>query len=225
MIALGIPVPPGLPAAPLGLPAGCIIAFAGEIGAPATPYVMDLEPWGWMVCDGRQLAIAQYPELFAVLGFRYLRAGESTALPTDPQQAAAAMFRIPDYRGTFLRAVNGSGGIDPDADQRTSPAGAASSEVGSVQQHALQNHEHFFPQVSQASGGAGGPVAGAPTEQGETVQAPQPADNAAVFFASKNETRPKNTYVYYLIRYSNGLHGLGAPQLPAMGPRLPGGLR
>jgi hypothetical protein len=26
------------------------------------PYVLDIERWGWMACDGRQLRIAMYPE-------------------------------------------------------------------------------------------------------------------------------------------------------------------
>lgn len=223
MIPFGLPLPPGgLPAAPLGLPAGCVVAFAGEIGAQPGPYVLDIERWGWMVCDGRQLIVAMYPELFAVLGFRYVLEDEPTTLPDDPQQAAETMFRIPDYRGYFLRGVNGSGGADPDTGDRKSPSQAASSEVGSIQQHALQDHEHFFQQVSQATGGAGPPVAGLPTTQAETVNAPQPQDNADVFFTSKNETRPMNIYIYYIIRYTSGPHGLGAPHLPPMGPPLPG---
>lgn len=230
MIALGLPLPPGcLPPAPLGLPAGCVIAFAGEvssIGAPPAPYVLDLERHGWMLCDGRALRISLYPELFAVLGFRYLRAGEPTALPTDPQQAAAATFRIPDYRGTFLRGVSGASGVDPDAGSRTAISGATSSEVGSAQRHALQNHQHTYSQFSKLEVGAGGaPGAGQPAVPAETTEPPQPQDNADVFFTSKGETRPVNLSVHYLIRFTSGVHGLTAAQLPAMGPRLPGGLR
>lgn len=227
MIALGLPLPPGgLPpvAAPI-LPAGCVIAFAGEVGSPAATYVSDLERWGWMICDGRALVICQYPELFAALGFRYALPGDSTALPTDPSAAATATFRLPDYRGMFLRGVNGAdgkGGVDPDTGARTSPAGAASSEVGSRQQHALQNHEHTFLQVTQATGGTGPAVAGLATQKALTLDAPQPDGNASEFFTSVHETRPKNTYVYYLIRTGNGLGGvaslggLGAP----VGPQL-----
>lgn len=220
MMSFGIPLPPGLPAAPLGLPAGCVVAFAGEIGAHVGPHVIDIERWGWMVCDGRQLHIAMYPELFAVLGFRYVLHGEPATLTDDPQE----MFRIPDFRGYFLRGVNGAGGVDPDAGIRVSPSQAKSSEVGSMQQHALQNHEHHFDKVSQASGGTGPAVAGVPTKS-DTEDDPQPQGNADVFFTSKSETRPKNMYVYYIIRYTSGLYGLGAPHLPPMGPPLPGGAR
>jgi microcystin-dependent protein len=211
MMSFGIPLPPGLPAAPLGLPAGSVVAFAGEIGADVGPHVIDIERWGWMVCDGRQLQIAMYPELFAVLGFRYVHQG-------DPQD----MFRIPDYRGYFLRGVSGDSVADPDARIRVSPSQVKSSEVGSIQQHALQNHEHFFQQVSHPTGGTGPAVAGLATEQGKTtgLQFPDGEDHSSPY-----ETRPKNMYIYYIIRYTNGLYGLGAPHLPPMGPPLPGGAR
>jgi hypothetical protein len=122
MMSLGLPLPPGgLPAAPLGLPAGAVIAFAGEVGAAGVAYTSALERWGWLVCDGRPLPICGYPELFAALGFRYARAGEATALPEDPAAAKAAQFRLPDYRGMFLRGVDGGAGVDPDLDARSSP--------------------------------------------------------------------------------------------------------
>lgn len=226
----GAPLPPPLhaaPAIPSGLPAGAIIAFAGEVGAlgaQLASYVLDIERWGWMLCDGRQLRIAQYPELFAALGFRYVQSGESTDLPSDPSAAATASFRIPDYRGYFLRGVDPEGAIDPDTSLRTSTSKATSNEVGSLQQHALQNHEHYFQQVSQATGGSGPPVAGVPTTDALTVKDPQPQDNASTFFTSKNETRPKNISVHYLIRISNGMGAFAAATLPPWLP-LPGDRR
>jgi hypothetical protein len=174
-----------------------------------------------MVCDGRQLRIAMYPELFAVLGFRYVLRGEPTTLPEAPAQAAAAVFRIPDYRGYFLRGVSGAAGVDPDPGSRAAPSGAASSEVGSLQPHAVQDHAHQFHQVSRATGGAGEPVAGVPGPLDDTVQAPQPRNNASVFHVSASETRPKNMYVHYIIRYTNGLHAIGGPPVPPLGPPGP----
>lgn len=47
------------------LPIGSIVAFAGE-----TTKNM-LESSGWMVCDGRVLHVAQYPLLFAAIGYRF----------------------------------------------------------------------------------------------------------------------------------------------------------
>lgn len=209
---------PAVPPAAWLLPAGVIVAFAGEVsplGAPPGAASSDVERAGWMICDGRALRIAQYPELFAAIAFRYARRGEPTCLPPQPEAAAAATFRIPDLRGTFLRGANGDGaidgvaGADPDPQERRLLDGTASHAVGSRQRHALQKHEHRFAQVSQATGGAGGPVAGLATEQGETVGDPLPQDNAGELFSSAHETRPGNVAVHYLIRTSNFAFALG----------------
>ena len=59
-------------------PVGAVIAYAG--GTDVT-----VEAQGWMLCDGRMLDVAPYPELFAVLGYRY--------------GGSEARFQLPDYRG------------------------------------------------------------------------------------------------------------------------------
>ncbi len=73
-------------------------------------------PKGWMVCDGRELEIQKYPKLYKVLGELY-------------GKASKGKFRLPDYRGYFLR---GLGGVDPDKNRM----------VGSVQKDAFRSHTH-----------------------------------------------------------------------------------
>jgi microcystin-dependent protein len=46
-------------------PVGSIVAFAGD----ATKNTIEIS--GWMMCDGRALKAAQYPVLFAVIGYRF----------------------------------------------------------------------------------------------------------------------------------------------------------
>jgi microcystin-dependent protein len=46
-------------------PVGSIVAFAGDVTQNM------IESSGWMVCDGRVLNAAQYPLLFAVIGYRF----------------------------------------------------------------------------------------------------------------------------------------------------------
>lgn len=46
-------------------PVGSIVAFAGDVTQNM------IEPSGWTVCDGRALNVAQYPVLFAVIGYRF----------------------------------------------------------------------------------------------------------------------------------------------------------
>src|SRR5688572_22131276 len=95
-------------------PVGTVCPFAGQVhpvsggvnsvwantpcggGSPAPGKAADaplnhLEAQGWMLCDGRKLGTADYPELFAVLGYLYGKAGNGD------------QFLIPDYRGLFLR--------------------------------------------------------------------------------------------------------------------------
>ena len=58
-------------------PVGAVIAYAGGMD-------VTVEALGWMLCDGRTLEPALYPELFAVLGYRY--------------GGSAEHFQLPDYR-------------------------------------------------------------------------------------------------------------------------------
>jgi microcystin-dependent protein len=44
-------------------------------------FVVDTPPANWMLCDGRSLAKAEYPELFALIGNRFGGEGEYFALP------------------------------------------------------------------------------------------------------------------------------------------------
>lgn len=116
-----VPVPPGA-----GVPVGTVIAWPG--GAA------DSIPDGWLVCDGRILRRSEYPELFAVIGTYYgTGGGEDT-------------FRLPDFRGLFLRGLDdpdGPGGAepagrDPDLAERIDPETGeiVGARVGTLQGHA-----------------------------------------------------------------------------------------
>ncbi len=65
----------------LSLPVGTVLPFAGS-----SAYV-DANLDGWLVCDGRPLQQAQYPELFAVIGTTYGSNG--------------GQFLIPNLKGRF----------------------------------------------------------------------------------------------------------------------------
>ncbi len=200
------------------LPVGSITAFAGNLGAPlpATAQPPGLPPpdgirrtdaieaWGWMLCDGRELACAGYPLLFAALGRQY--GGDENA----------ATFHLPDYRGYFLRAADNGAGIDPPPAGRTVPAGGSGTadQPGSIQQDAVQKHDHGYRAATSAPGGGGGSGAipgtvDTLTDTGPVDQLP-PATSTVRVAA---ETRAKNIYVHYLIKYTYGLTA-GWPGLP-----------
>jgi microcystin-dependent protein len=186
-------------------PVGMVCAFAGQVhpvsgdanniwastgcsSRDAAAGVLDAripitfpESSGWTLCDGRYLPIAGYPELYAVIGELYGRQGDS--------------FRLPDYRGLFLRGVDAGSGMDPDASSRVGPLGTGtSSGIGSLQCDALQTHVHSYNAVTLTTptgqGNAGAQVA-------SSEQTTPPDRPARV----SSETRAKNISVNYLIKF------------------------
>lgn len=139
------------------------------------------ESMGWMLCDGRSLSCSAYPELFAVLG--YLYGGE------------AESFRLPDYRGLFLRGVDAGSGMDPNASKRIGPTGSGTNNgIGSYQCDALQAHTHTYKAVVLAAPAQSGNAAGQATGDVQTAEPTSPARTAP-------ETRPKNIAINYLIKF------------------------
>ena len=94
------------------IPTGTIVAFGGNT---------DRVPAGWLPCDGRSVTRAMYPELFDALGTAH--GGNGTN------------FNLPDYRGRFLRGVDGMAARDPGAASRTAAnmGGNTGNTVGSVE--------------------------------------------------------------------------------------------
>ena len=207
-------MPGNIQVMPTFVPIGAVIAFAGKISPPVAAgsqpaYSTVTESQGWMVCDGRSLAQADYGSLYAVLGIENNQAGDD----------CNTVFRIPDYRGYFLRMVDMDSGNDPDSGSRVLPNNTTSSEVGSIEQDALQYHLHPYTQPNNPgqiipgnNGSATAVLANTPTNTGEPVIDPDktppppakkpsqpPADYATI--KTSFETRPKNVYVYYLIKF------------------------
>jgi microcystin-dependent protein len=102
-----------------------------EIGAVvAFPFLS--EPAGFLYCDGRTVSRTLYIELFNVIGTSHGVGDGSTT------------FNLPDYRGRFLRGVDGTAGNDPDKLTRTSTNGGNSGNApGSVQGDEYKQHTHI----------------------------------------------------------------------------------
>lgn len=142
-----------------------------------------LETSGWMLCDGRYLSKDSFPELFAVLGYLY------------GKRATDSAFRLPDYRGLFLRGVDAGSGMDPHASERVGPEGiGTSSGIGSLQCASMQDHTHTYKVILQATTSGQGNAAGQATTTDTTSSPDKPA------FVS-SETRAKNIAVNYIIRF------------------------
>ena len=93
------------------------------------PYPTDTVPAGWLHCNGQSVATADYPALFAKIGYKYGGSG--------------AYFNLPDYRGEFLRGDDDGAGTDPDVSSRTDRGdGTTGGEVGTKQGSQYGSHTH-----------------------------------------------------------------------------------
>ncbi|MCJ8291047.1 MAG: tail fiber protein [Crocinitomicaceae bacterium] len=179
------------------LPIGTVVPFAGEIAEDAFQnrevFKTDIEPYGWVVCDGRTVEIRHYQKLYTVIGERYNAGSE-----------AVNKFSLPDYRGQFLRMVDLNSGKDPDAHDRFLANGDQSDGVGSVQEDALQEHQHTYKE-SSSSGEKKLALAGDKLPlfiKKELSSTPtNKEDKLPGTVRVAQETRPKNNAVYYIIKY------------------------
>lgn len=178
------------------LPVGAITAFAGNVASyinpqqnSSPPTTQPIESFGWMLCDGSSLKASEYPELYVALGNLYGSSGSGQNL----------MFNLPDLRGQFLR------GIDTDKasiENRTAAAGGTKNGIGSTQKDALQTHQHIYTKpIGPPAPGENG--SGTATVNSKAYTGiPTSETDASSIKVSQYETRPTNTFVNYLIKYT-----------------------
>ncbi|MBM7045955.1 MULTISPECIES: phage tail protein [Rhizobium] len=173
-----------------GVPIGAIIIFPGELlqqTQTLTSAMTDLRYMPWMICDGSSLLRTEYPELFRVIGDLYGADGNDK-------------FKLPDYRGYFLRGVDLKKSLDKD--DRTPPPGTAVNPqgVGSTQKDALQDHKHKLNMTAMSVTPQETPpvnfevAATDPLSHTDTIY---PEGDVRV---SKTETRAVNIAVNWLIK-------------------------
>jgi hypothetical protein len=167
-------------------PAGSIIAFGGTT-APA----------GWLICDGSSYATTgQYAILYAAVGNAFGGIG--------------GYFNVPDFRGVFLRGANGTRSdatADPDKNTRiaSNTGGITGNNVGSLQDDAFQGHRHEVNIILNGQAGSNqfNPRSDLNSwywDAGDIMRnAITDGTNGVPKVSS--ETRPKNVYVNYIIKY------------------------
>jgi len=170
----------------------------------------NLEEKGWFVCDGRKMPISEYKELHDVVGLTY-------GVWKDNENNVVG-FKLPNYQGLFFRGVDSEGENDPESQKRLSHIGEQmlGGVVGSVQgsSTALPTGERPFgveglqakywkhTRVSHPKSEISGLVKDATgidhvrTDQ-EKINCPVVG---GVVKGGDKETRPKNVYVYWLIK-------------------------
>jgi len=152
------------------VPTGTISAYAGT-SAPA----------GYLLCDGSAVSRSTYAALFAIISTAYGVGNGSTT------------FNLPDFRGLFLRGLDGAAGRDPNSGTRTAlNGGNTGNNLGSYQSHAFQDHMHSYDIRNGAGGGSAPPPGNATAYTSGTT--------AGASGNVSTETRPSNVYVNYIIK-------------------------
>ncbi|MGR5500798.1 phage tail protein [Vibrio sp. DNB22_10_4] len=180
-----------------GMPVGAVVAYAGQIRTNNTTdgHQLNIDMFPWLVCDGRKLEIAKYPELYQALGDLY-------------GKAASGYFVLPDFRGQFLRGVDDRAGVEASGskEQRKTADGVASTTVGSFQDTAMRSHQHHYLKNAQGVLVPADPPVGeglaSMSESKETFDI-LGVDTEKV---SSFESRPPNVFIHWLIKCS-GVQG------------------
>lgn len=107
---------------------------------------------GWMVCDGRTLAIADYPALYDVIG-------TSFGAPSE------GYFKLPDFRGRVPGIIGTGSGL----------TGRALGDIVGAETHTLTINEMPSHNHGGATGAAGW---GANTQSVTNLSGDDAADNA-----------------------------------------------
>ena len=127
-------------ASSLDMPLGTILPFASES-----------VPTGWMLCDGREIAIEEYQGLYDLIGTTY-GAGDSAfwAQVFFP----ATTFNIPDLRGRTIIGANDMGGEQSDilAIHQAAIGQVGGEELHQLTEEEMPSHSHDFPVWNGAGG-------------------------------------------------------------------------
>lgn len=164
-----------------------IASGTGNVPVGATiEYAGNALPAGYLFCDGSPVSRTTYANLFAALGISH---GQGDGVNT---------FNLPDYRGVFLRGVDGGSGRDPDASSRTAlqAGGNTGDTVGTYQEDAIEVHQHDETWIdSSGTNGAFNNGTDALVYQKSIKTSYQSSGKSA------SETRVKNVSVNRIIKF------------------------
>lgn len=164
-------------------PAGIIVPFGGtDAKVPA----------GWLLCDGQGLKSSDYPALYNMIGTAWGNGSENCP-------GGGCNFNAPDLRGVFIRGMDGTRGQDPDKSGRTAihNGGNTGNQVGSYQLDEYLAHTHSF----KINDNSWPDDMYDDQENSEWNSIWTRDEDITTTSSGGNETRPKNAYVNYIIKY------------------------
>ena len=158
------------------MPVGSIIPYGGTAA-----------PTGWLLCDGSAVSRTTYADLHTAIGTAYGYGDNSTT------------FNVPDLRGMFLRGATNDASKDPDYSSRTAlkTGGNTGSSVGSYEADQFVSHSHTTSSsyaYTYSSPGNG-------IKDWDGGGSYRLSSSNVINATGGNETRPKNVYVNYIIKY------------------------
>lgn len=173
------------------VPTGTVFAFAGATA-----------PSGWLLCDGTAYSQTTYAALFSVLASTYNTQINPTtnaawATPT------AGTFRVPDYRGVFLRSYGQASGqtavsIGGHQSQTTAKNGLSVASTSASNFSGMFRGHYAWEGVGSMIGIAGGRYnydVGS-----DTIKVSDLGGNHDHSISGDTETRPVNKGVMYIIK-------------------------
>ncbi len=161
-----------------GVPVGTVIAWSG-VKAPV----------GYLECAGQILSAKTYPDLFAVLGHIY----DGTA------QLDSHQFKLPDYRGEFLRGWDHERGIDQNRDMGSRQGDTIRNITGGFAAAGAVSWQAANGPFKLAGSNAGMAISGTSQIYGTIMDF-----NSSLVVPTANENRPRNITVMYCIKAFDG---------------------
>ncbi|EJF87005.1 hypothetical protein ME1_01236 [Bartonella vinsonii subsp. arupensis OK-94-513] len=154
-------------------------------------FAMQEMPNGWLLCDGAVYKRKDYPQLFKAIGDKWGKDSNTT-------------FKVPDFRGMFLRGFDNGRGLD------------SNRQFAKEQQDCIKSHEHVctieragehthnfqYDGVGWSANDIGrrNPSYHYQTITGTTQSAGAHTHKVTISPTGERETRPVNTTVVYAIK-------------------------
>lgn len=157
----------------------------GSAGIPSGSIIQSLStttPTGYLYCDGAEVSRVTYASLYTAIGNASGGGDGSTT------------FQLPDLRGQFIRGQADGQILDPDRASRIAQdiGGNTGDNVGSLQSHELDQHDHATTYTNASSNTDGTGTA--------TTRRLDSGVSQNTGVTGGNETRPVNLYVRFYIK-------------------------
>ncbi|WP_078692195.1 tail fiber protein [Bartonella taylorii] len=154
-------------------------------------FAMQEVPNGWLLCDGATYERKDYPQLFKAIGDKWGKDSDTT-------------FKVPDFRGMFLRGFDDGRGLDADrlfADEQQDSI-KSHTHICTIEEAGEHTHNFQYAGVGWSANDIGrrNPSYHYETTTGTTQTAGAHTHKVTLSSTGEVETRPVNTTVVYAIK-------------------------